>query len=180
MGFGLLIICFIGSLKLHLHFLVNSSSDAPVIGSWNRVKKNELGQGSKKFHYAWVFDEGETGFIVHKKNRKKYKMFHDSNDNGILDKEDVLISKGKFADDFRGIKPGKLLSKKADGLITAKPYKLDCDHGHDHDHDHDHEVCGVATGINSLGHQHLSLLNAEDAMVVHDHGDAHNHDHAMM
>ena len=103
-------------------------------------------------------------------------MFHDSNDNGIFDKEDVLISKGKFTEDFQDVKPGKLLPKNVDGLITAKPFELDCD-DHDHDHDHDHGDCEMATGINSLGIEHLSLLNVEGAMVVHDHGDAHGHGH---
>ena len=166
---------------------MDSKSDSPTIGSWNRVKKNELGQDSKKFHYAWAFDEGETGFIVHKKNRKKYKMFHDSNDNGIFDKEDVLISKGKFTDDFQDVKPGRLLPKNVDGVITAKPYESDCDaHDHSHDddssHDHDHGDCSTAMGINALGIEHLSLLDADAAMVVHDHGPAHSHGHdnAMM
>ena len=53
---------------------------------------------------------------------------------------------------------------------------------HDHDHDHDHGDCEMATGINALGIEHLSLLNADAAMVVHDHGPAHSHGHdnAMM
>ena len=87
------------------------------------------------------------------------------------------------------MKPGHLLPKNVDGVITAKPF--DCkaeddsvdalhseDHSqdHDHDHGHDHGSCQMATGINALGIEHLSFLNAEAAKVVHDHGDAHNHE----
>ena len=72
---------------------MESSHDVPEIGSWSRVVKSERGVDSKKYHYSWVFDEGETGFVVHKKNRKKYKMFEDFNNNGILDEDDQLISK---------------------------------------------------------------------------------------
>ena len=67
---------------------MESSHDAPWIGSWSRVVKSERGFDSKKYHYLWVFNEGESGFVVHKKNRKKYKMFEDSNNNGILDEDD--------------------------------------------------------------------------------------------
>ena len=172
---------------------MDSSNDAPQIGSWGRVVKSERGGDSKKYHYSWVFDEGETGFVVHKKNRKKYKMFEDSNNNGILDENDQLISKGRFKEGFRDVKPGRLLPKDVDGVITAKPFDCkadadsvdalhsgdhshDHDHDHDHDHGHDHGSCQMATGINALGIEHLSFLNAEAAMVVHDHGDAHNHE----
>ena len=154
---------------------------APEIGIWSRVRKKDRPMGSKKFHYSWNFDDGETGFVVHRKNQKGYKMFSDSNGNGILDREDVLISKGKFADGFEDVKPDKLLPKKADGVITAESFETHSDdhdgHGH-HDHDdHDHEM---VTGINALGIEHLSLLNVDGSTVVHDHGDAHNHDHSMM
>ena len=114
-------------------------------------------------------------------------MFEDSNNNGFLDEDDQLISKGRFEEGFRDVKPGRLLPRDVDGVITAKPF--DCkadddsvdalhsgDRSHDHDHGHDHGSCQMATGINALGIEHLSLLNAEAAMVVHDHGDAHNHE----
>ena len=108
-------------------------------------------------------------------------MFSDTNGNGILDKKDILISKGKFADGFEDVKPGKLLPKKTDGVITAESFEA---HSDDHDshgyHDHDDQGHDMATGINALGIEHLSLLNVDDATVVHDHGDAHNHDHSMM
>ena len=137
--------------------------------------------GSMKFHYSWNFDDGETGFVVHRKNQKGYKMFSDTNGNGILDKEDILISKGKFADGPEDVKPVKLLPKKADGVITAESFEA---HSDDHDghgyHDYDDQGHEMATGINALGIEHLSLLNVDDATVVHDHGDAHNHDHSMM
>ena len=104
-------------------------------------------------------------------------MFSDSNENGILDKDDILISKGKVVEGFEDVKPGKLLSKRVDGVITAKPFES---HSHDHDHNHDDHGHDISTGINALGIEHLSLLNADGAMVIHDHGDAHNHDHSMM
>ena len=153
---------------------------ASQVGIWSRVRKKDRPTGSKKFHYSWNFDDGETGFVVHRKNQRGYKMFSDSNENGILDKDDILISKGKVVEGFEDVKPGKLLSKRVDGVITAKPFEShsdDHDHDHDHDRDHDHDM---STGINALGIEHLSLLNADGAMVIHDHGDAHNHDHSMM
>ena len=154
---------------------------APEIGIWSRVRKKDRPMGSKKFHYSWNFDDGEAGFVVHRKNQKGYKMFSDTNGNGILDKEDILISKGKFSDGFEDVKPGKLLPRKADGVIKAESFEAYIDdhdgHGfHDHD-DHGHEM---ATGINALGIEHLSLLNVDDATVAHDHGDAHNHDYSTM
>ena len=148
---------------------------APEIGIWIRVRKKDRPTGSKKFHYSWNFDDGETGFVVHRKNQKGYKMFYDANGNGIRDKDDILISKGEFVEGFEDVKPGKLLPKKVDGVITAKPFQ-----SHSDDHDHDDHGHDMATGINALGIEHLSLLNADGAMVCHDHGDAHNHDHSMM
>ena len=107
-------------------------------------------------------------------------MFSDTNGNGILDKDDILIRKGNFFEGFEDVKRGKLLTKKVDGVITAKPFHAHSDdYDHDH-HDHDDHGHDMATGINALGIEHLSLLNADGAMVCHDHGDAHNHDHSMM
>ncbi len=150
---------------------------ASQVGIWTRVRKKDRPTGSKKFHYSWNFDDGKTGFVVHRKNQIGYKMFSDSNENGILDKDDILVSKGKVVEGFEDVKPGKLLPKKVDGVITAKPFQS---HSDDHDHDHDDHGHDMATGINALGIEHLSLLNADGAMVCHDHGDAHNHDHSMM
>ena len=174
---------------------MDSMDSRPVIGSWRKVKKSERGSGSRKYHYFWAFDDGESGFVLHTKKRKKYKMFQDSNENGILDEDDMLVSRGKFVEGFRDVKPGKLLPKNVDGLITAGSYNVDCeyddhddhvhddhdDHVHD-DHGYDHEICEAPTGVNALGIEHLSFLDADGAMVIHDHGDAHNHshDHAMM
>ena len=71
--------------------------------------------------------------------------------------------------------------KKTDGVITAESFEA---HSDDHDghgyHDHDDQGHDMATGITALGNEHLSLLNVDDATVVHDHGDAHNHDHSMV
>ena len=150
---------------------------ASQVGIWSRVRKKDRPTGSKKFHYSWNFDDGETGFVVHRKNQGGYKMFSDSNENGILDKDDILVSKGKVVEGFEDVKPGKLLSKRVDGVITAKPFES---HSDDHDHNHDDHGHDMSTGINALGIEHLSLLNADGAMVIHDHGDAHNHDHSMM
>ena len=54
-------------------------------------------------------------------------MFIDSNGNGILDDSDELISKGKLEKSFRKQRPGRLIEKNADGIITAKTYEA-----HDH------------------------------------------------
>ena len=161
---------------------MDSMHSAPEVGIWSRVRKRDRPTRSKKFHYLWNLNDGETGFLFHRKNQKGYKMFSDSNGNGILDKEDILISKGKFAEGFEDVKAGKLLPKRADGVITAKPFQSHIDdHNLDHDHqDHEDDGHGMPTGINALGIEHLSLLNADGATVVHDHGDAHNHDHSMM
>ena len=151
---------------------------APKNGIWSRVRKKDRPTGSKKFHYSWNFDNGETGFVVHRKNQKGFKIFSDTNGNGILDKDDILISKGNFVEGFEDVKRGKLLPKKVDGVITAKPFQAHSDaHDHDHHDDHGHDR---TTGINALGIEHLSLLNADGAMVCHDHGDAHHHDHSTM
>ena len=48
---------------------------APEIGIWSRVRKKDRPTGSKKFHYSWNFDDGETGFVVHKKIKKDIKCF---------------------------------------------------------------------------------------------------------
>ena len=159
---------------------MDSSHSASEIGIWSRVRKKDRPTGSKKFHYSWSFDDKETGFVVHRKNQRGYKMFSDANGNGILDKDDILISKGKFVEGFEGVKPGKLLPKRVDGVITAKPFQSHGDH-HDHgDHNHSDHGHDMSTGINALGIEHLSLLNSDGAMVVHDHGNAHNHDLSMM
>ena len=50
-------------------------------------------------------------------------MFSDTNGNGILDKDDILISKGNFVEGFEDVKRGKLLPKRVDGVITAKPFQ---------------------------------------------------------
>ena len=110
-------------------------------------------------------------------------MFEDSNNNGMLDHDDQLISKGQFEEGFQDVKLRRLLPKDVDGVITAKTFackaegdSVDALHSGDHGNDNDHGSCQMATGINALGIEHLSFLNAEAAMVVHDHGDAHNHE----
>ena len=100
---------------------MDSMSSAPEVGIWSRVRKKDRPMGSKKFHYSWNFDDGETGFVVHRKNQEGYKMFSDTKRNGILDKNNILISKGKFVKGFEDVKRGNLLPKKVDGVITAKP-----------------------------------------------------------
>ncbi len=119
-----------------------ASNSAVQIGTWRRAIKGMRSNGSSKYHYEWNFNDGNSGFIVHGKKRskwlrKKYKMFIDSNGNGILDNSDALISKGKLAKSFRKQRPGRLIEKNADGIITAKTYEAHnhSNHGHaEHDH----------------------------------------------
>jgi len=160
---------------------VDKSQTASEIGSWSRVSKSVLGDESKSYHYSWAFDSGETGFVRHKKNGKGYKFFKDANGNGVLDNEDLLISKGVFEKGFRNEEQGSLLPEGVDGVITAKPFhchekdeSIEGMHFEDHYHIPDHVYCDMATGINALGIEHLSLLNADGDMVAHDHGSAHN------
>ena len=118
-------------------------------------------------------------------------MFLDSNEDGIFDSSDELIVKGPFKEGFESVKPGRLLGKEDEGIITAEPYSAEDheghDHGHDHeghdhdhDHDHGHHDKVEAKGINGLGIQHMSFLNTDLEQVLHDHGDAHNAHHEGM
>ena len=65
---------------------MDSMHSAPEVGIWSRVRKRDRPTRSKKFHYLWNLNDGETGFLFHRKNQKGYKMFSDSNGNGVLDK----------------------------------------------------------------------------------------------
>ncbi len=63
-------------------------------------------------------------------------MYEDANGNGIRDKKDGLISKGKFSDGFRS----RDLPFKKYGVITAKAFDADKFqsqslemHGHQHE-----------------------------------------------
>ena len=170
---------------------MNNSELDPQIGTWSRVVKRDRPSESKRFHYEWCFDDGQCGFVVHKKNGKGYKMFLDSNEDGIFDSSDELIVKGPFKEGFESVKPGRLLGKEDEGIITAEPYSAEDheghDHGHDHeghdhdhDHDHGHHDKVEAKGINGLGIQHMSFLNTDLEQVLHDHGDAHNAHHEGM
>ncbi|WP_186483842.1 hypothetical protein [Synechococcus sp. A15-127] len=162
------------------------SNSAVQIGTWRRAIKGMRSNGSSKYHYNWNFDDGNSGFIVHGKKRgkwlrRKYKMFIDSNGNGILDDSDELISKGKFEKRFRKQRPGRLIEKDTDGIITAKTYEVHdhSDHGHtEHDHGELFSHMGES-GINALGIEHMSFMNLDNNMVLHDHGLAHDHDHSM-
>ena len=95
-------------------------------------------------------------------------MYEDTNSNGIRDKIDSLISNGKFSDEFR---PRDLPFKK-DGVITAKAFDADKFQSQSLEmHGHQHEV----TGINTLGIEHMSLLDSSGVQALHCHGDAHSH-----
>ena len=165
---------------------------AESIGTWRRAKKGMRSLGSSKYHYTWDLNDGNSGFIVHGKKggkwrSKKYKMFIDSNGNGILDDSDELISKGKFKKGYRKERLGRLLPKDADGIITAKAFQQQDHSGHDHS-EHSHSDYGGGkllsimgeVGINALGFEHMSLMNLAGDMVLHDHGIAYEHDHSMM
>ena len=150
---------------------MDASESASNVGTWSRVLRRQRSAGSKRFNFEWCFDDGQCGFVVHKKNGNGYKMFLDSNEDGVFDSSDDLIVKGSYKDDFKGSKVNQILGKKEEGIITAKPYSSD-----DHDHDHDHGEVDKVQGINALGIEHMSFLNSELDEILHDHGDAANHD----
>lgn len=155
-------------------------NSAPIVGSWSRVVSSKRGKKSKTYHFSWVIDEVDSGFLVYKKKRQKYQMFRDYNQNGMLDNDDITISHGKISKDFFGANLTKILPKNIDGIITAKPHKSICNskvvalHNPVNIIDAEQQTCEIATGINALGIEHLSLLNLNRATVIHDHGDSHN------
>ena len=146
--------------------------DATDVGVWNKVRKNQKITGGRDYNYSWNLNNAGSGFIVYKRKRNRYIMYEDTNGNGIRDKKDGLISKGKFSDGFR---PRDLPFKK-DGVITAKAFDADKFQSKSLEmHGHQHEV----TGINTLGIEHMSLLDSNGVQALHDHGDAHSHSSSM-
>ena len=148
--------------------------NAKDVGLWKKIRKNQSiqGSGAKPYHYLWDLNDGGSGFILYKKKRNRYRMYEDTNGNGIRDKKDSLIGQGKFSDGFRP----RDLPFNTDGVITAKAFDVDKFHSQSLEmHGHQHEV----TGINTLGIEHMSLLDAKGVMALHDHGDAHSHSSSM-
>ena len=142
--------------------------DATDVGIWKKVRKNQKITGGRDYQYSWDLNDAGSGFIVYKRKRNRYIMYEDTNGNGIRDKKDVLISKGKFSDGFR---PRDLPFKKY-GVITAKAFDADKFQSQSLEmHGHQHEV----TGINTLGIEHMSLLDSSGVQALHCHGDAHSH-----
>jgi len=82
----------------------------------NRLKKPAPGE--KRFHYIWDLDDGRPGFVRHTK-RDKLKLFFDSDGDGRLTNDDVLIGRAKVKKPFRGLGRGKLLDGTSFGSITA-------------------------------------------------------------
>ena len=167
---------------------LGSSKTHPEVGSWAKVSRKYRPADSRRFHYSFELDGGHSGFILHKKSRRKgrLRMFLDSNDNGRFDKKDQLLVGGVVKKPFFSAKPGSLLKLSDAGLITAKAYAMDDHSGHDHDHDHDHDHSHdhqvskkTPVGINSIGYQHMSLWTDAMSEVFHDHGASH-HDSMMM
>mgnify|MGYP001398586011 FL=1 len=79
-----------------------SSMEASAIGSWSQVRKRDLPGKGRNFQYTWEFTDGESGFIVQKKakNNKQFQMYLDSNHDGILDRSDRLVVRGKLSNGF--------------------------------------------------------------------------------
>lgn len=154
-----------------------SSMEASAIGSWTQVRKRDLSGKGRNFQYTWEFTDGESGFIVQKKakNNKQFQMYLDSNHDGILDRSDRLVVRGKLSNGFRKIRRGDLIGFSDSALITAKPYDEESHVGHDHNSD-DYSK-SAPLGINELGYEHLSFLNSDMNQVFHDHGAAHAHAH---
>ena len=93
-----------------------------VMCSWspspqrNRLKKPAPGE--KRFHYIWDLDDGRPEHVRHTK-RDKLKLFFDSDGDGRLTNDDVLIGRAKVKKPFRGLGRGKLLDGTSFGSITA-------------------------------------------------------------
>ena len=141
----------------------------PRVGSWFKVSRRDRPSGSKRFHYQWEAEDGDIGFVVHKRNGKGFKMFLDSNDDGLFDRNDTLITRGPLQEGFEDVRPGRLLGQGEEGIITAQTYLAE---GHDeHHHDEEHAL----KGINALGWQHMSFFDIDMNEVFHDHGVDHDH-----
>lgn len=98
--------------------------DAISIGTWASVRKRDLPSKGRKFKYTWEFSDGTSGFIVQKrrKNRKQFRMYLDTNDDGILNRSDRLVVGGKLSKGHRKSKPVDLIDFSDIALISAKPY----------------------------------------------------------
>ena len=92
----------------------------PQIGSWFKVSRRDRPSGSKRFHYQWESEDGEIGFVVHKRNGKGFKMFLDSNDDGLFDSNDTLITRGPLQEGFEDVRPGRLLVKAKRALSRLR------------------------------------------------------------
>ena len=111
-------------------------------------------------------------------------MYLDTNEDGAFNRSDRLVVGVKLSKGYHNSKPGDLIDFSDTALITAKSYEPESHSGHDHSgHDHsshDHKE-KAPFGINELGYQHLSFLDAAMNQVFHDHGAAHAaHHHEMM
>ena len=179
---------------------MESSIEASPIGSWARVRKRDLPSKGKKFKYTWDFSDGSSGFIVQRKtkNNKQFQMYLDTNEDGVFNQSDRLVVGGKLSRGYRNSKPGDLIDFSDTALITAKPYdpvshsrrvhssndKSSHDKSSNDENTHDkssHDQSEQAPlGINELGYQHLSFLDADMNQVFHDHGAAHAAQHQEM
>ena len=105
-------------------------------------------------------------------------MYLDTNEDGVFNRSDRLVVGGKLSQGYRNSKPGDLIDFSETASITAKPYDPESDGGHDHSsHDHSEKA---PLGINELGYQHLSFLDADMNQIFHDHGAAHTAHHQEM
>ena len=151
--------------KKSVHRASAGASDEPVqIGTWTRSSKKTW--RTYGYFYTWNFDDGQKGFIVQEKNLldkdvDSLSLYLDKNGNGTPDKRDVLIFGGTAATE--GALLGKLLGRSEVGIITAKVFVPEDDHNAASDP-------GIGVGINSLGYEHFSLLNASGVQVIHEHG----------
>ena len=144
---------------------VAQDSEVFVVGSWRRVAKSVRRNSPRRYHYEVSFVDNISGFVVHSDKGKKYRVFVDSNNNGVRDAGDELISKGKIEKGFRGRRPGRLLSPAEDGVVTAQRFDPSMD---------------AMMGFNLLGFEHVSFLDVDANMTIHDHGHAYNHADSMM
>ena len=83
-------------------YSLHRMDNAKEVGVWKKFRKNQSIEGprAKPYHYLWDLNDGGSGFILYKKKTNRYKMYEDTNGNGIRDKKIVSLVRENFLMDF--------------------------------------------------------------------------------